>query len=225
MTLCKCGCGEAVKKGNMFIHGHNMKGSKRFFTKEHKQKISISRQGKFTGEKNPFYGKTHTDKTKKKISRKGCTLSTDHKIKISNSLKGSKNPFYGKNHTRSTKQKLKNKWAESIENGDRCGQNHPNWKGGISDQGYCSIFSSKEFRKIILERDGYQCLNPSCLKKHSRLTVHHIDYNKKHCWPMNLITLCVSCNSVANFERQWHESWYSAIVKRRYNGNPNSRTY
>jgi len=41
MTLCKCGCGEAVKKGNMFIHGHNMKGSKRIFTKASPDKENL----------------------------------------------------------------------------------------------------------------------------------------------------------------------------------------
>lgn len=28
MELCKCGCGEKVKKGNLFVHGHNRRGSK-----------------------------------------------------------------------------------------------------------------------------------------------------------------------------------------------------
>ncbi len=225
MVLCKCECGNETKKGNKFIHGHNMKGQKRVFTEEHKQKISTSRKGNFTGEENSFYGKTHTDEVKKKISRLGCKLTLSHRNKISNSLMGAKNPFHGKNHTLPTKQKLKNKWKESIENGDRCGSNHPNWKGGISDHGYCSIFSNDDFRNMIFERDGHQCLNPSCLKKHTQLSIHHIDYNKKHCEPSNLITICISCNSIANFERSWHESWYSAIVKRRYNGNSSSRTY
>ena len=194
-------------------------------SEEHKQRISKARKGKFTGNNNPFFGKKHTDETKKKISRKVCTLSEDHKKKISSSLLGNKNPFFGKHHTEITKQKLKNKWTEAIEDGNRCGSNHPNWKGGISDNGYCSNFSNDDFRGMIFKRDGYKCLNPSCLKKSSRLTIHHIDYHKKHCELSNLITICVSCNSIANFEREWHESWYSAIVKRRYNGNSSSRTY
>ena len=194
-------------------------------TKEHRENISKSRVGKFTGNKNPFFGKKHTDETKEKISRKGCKLSDAHKQKISSALRGNNNPFFGKNHTKKTKQKLKDKWTDAIENGNRCGPNHPNWKGGISNNGYCQIFTNNDFRTMIFERDLYQCLNPSCLKKSSRLTIHHIDYDKENCTPCNLITLCVSCNSMANFERSWHKEWYSAIIERRYNGNTSSGTY
>ena len=35
---------------------------------EHKQKLSDAKQGRYNGAKNPFYGKTHTDETKQKIS-------------------------------------------------------------------------------------------------------------------------------------------------------------
>lgn len=42
----------------------------------------------FSGEKNPFYGKHHSDETKKKISknRKGKCAGENH-------------PFYGKKHS------------------------------------------------------------------------------------------------------------------------------
>lgn len=43
MKPCECGCGEIAK--NRFIHGHNSNGIT-----------------------NPFYGKSHTDETKSKIS-------------------------------------------------------------------------------------------------------------------------------------------------------------
>jgi len=191
-----------------------LKGIKR--SKEVRYKLSNIAK-KRTGKNNPFFGKTHSEETKKKISRKGVTLTESHKKKISEALKGAKNPFYGKNHTKSTKQKLKDRWIISIENGERCGPNHPNWKGGISNQGYCSVFSNDDFRNMIFERDGYQCLNPTCSKKYKRLTIHHIDYDKKNCDPYNLITLCVSCNSIANFDRKWHENWFNAIVERRKN--------
>jgi group I intron endonuclease len=49
----------------------------------------------FSGKGNPFYGKHHTDETKKKISenRKGKTAGEAH-------------PFYGKHHTDETKNKI-----------------------------------------------------------------------------------------------------------------------
>ena len=56
---------------------------------EIKQKISNSKKGKFKGEQNSFYGKKHTEKTKKILSeyRKGLKLSEQTKTKISNSNK------------------------------------------------------------------------------------------------------------------------------------------
>jgi len=113
----------------------------------------------------------------------------------------------------------------SGENGSRCptcwkinnyGCNHPNWKGGISKEPYCEIFSDKDFKEYIKHRDGYKCLNPCCSKNYKYLAIHHIDYNKRNCKQDNLITICLSCNSKANIDREWHTSWYRAIMKQRY---------
>lgn len=64
-------------------------------TEETKKKISVM-ASKRVGELNPFYGKTHTKETKKKISeaKKGR-------------FAGELNPFYGKVHTEETKQKIR----------------------------------------------------------------------------------------------------------------------
>ena len=50
---------------------------------------------KFSGENNPFYGKHHTEETKKKISeaRKGKTQGENH-------------PFYGKHHSQESLNKI-----------------------------------------------------------------------------------------------------------------------
>jgi len=37
---------------------------------------------------------------------------------------------------------------------------------------------------------------------HKKLSVHHIDYNKYNLNPDNLITLCVSCHSKTNHNRE-----------------------
>ena len=112
----------------------------------------------------------------------------------------------------------------SFHNGTRCpicayiklsGKNSPHWKGGISCEPYCQDWT-KEYKEFIKERDSYKCLNPNCWKKDKVLTVHHIDYNKKNCGPENLITICRSCNSRANTDREWHKAWYQTIMYKRY---------
>ena len=110
------------------------------------------------------------------------------------------------------------------KNGYRCptcyslnnfGENHPNWKGGISCEPYCKDWT-KEYKKYIKDRDGNKCLNPDCWKTDKRLHIHHINYNKQDCDQENLITLCGSCNVRANFNRDWHTAWYKAIINKRY---------
>jgi len=176
------------------------------------------------GEKNPFYNKKHSSKSKELMSinnaakrpevRKKMSDSAKERIKkfpiVRNDTKGSKNGMYGKKHSIETKKiwSLKRKGIFS-------GEKNPNWKGGISCEPYCFEWSFRDFKDFIKERDGYKCLNPCCNRNYLRVCLHHIDYNKKNCCPNNLITLCVSCNSKANTNREWHESWYKAIVLKR----------
>lgn len=56
-------------------------------TKEAKRNMSASRQGRFVGQNNHFYGKTHTPKTKRHMSR------------LASQRIGDKNPFYGRRHS------------------------------------------------------------------------------------------------------------------------------
>jgi len=107
-----------------------------------------------------------------------------------------------------------NKIKLSINNS---GPNCNFWKGGISYEPYCYEWIPS-FKEIIKERDGFKCLNPYCTDGKG-LTVHHINYNKKHCKKENLITICRSCNSKANKDRRWHKKWYQTILFRRYNYN------
>lgn len=116
-------------------------------------------------------------------------------------------------------------WHNWKTNGARCmeckcekmfAEGNPNWKGGIACEPYCDVWLDKDFKESIKQRDGYKCMNPYCSGKHKRLSIHHIDYDKKNCNPNNLITLCVSCNSRANKDTKWHRAWYQAIMAKRY---------
>lgn len=92
------------------------------------------------------------------------------------------------------------------------GENHYNWKGGISCEPYCDAWKDKEYKNSIKERDNYKCQNPDCWGTSNRLAIHHIDYNKKNCGPDNLITLCNSCNARANHNREWHKEFYTKLM-------------
>jgi hypothetical protein len=78
----------------------------RLVTYEEKMKISNALKGRFCGNKNPFYGKTHTEENKKKFSRKGSKHSIETKLLMSESRTGSKNIFYGKKHSEETIVKM-----------------------------------------------------------------------------------------------------------------------
>ena len=99
---------------------------------------------------------------------------------------------------------------------DTFGPDNPNWKGGISCEPYCFEWSSKEFKDLIKERDNYVCQNPDCRNNSKRLCVHHIDYNKKNCTTNNLITLCTSCNTRANYDREWYIGYYKILMRKKY---------
>lgn len=95
------------------------------------------------------------------------------------------------------------------------GDNHPLWRGGISNDSYCDAWADKEYKKDIMSRDNNICQNPYCYKHDRVLAIHHIDYDKKNCHPSNLITVCRSCNAMANKDRSWHNEWYKIINKNR----------
>jgi HNH endonuclease. len=98
---------------------------------------------------------------------------------------------------------------------NQSGANHYNWKGGISNGSYCDAWSDKEYKLDIKLRDNYTCQNFLCNSKSSKLVIHHIDYNKSNCHPSNLITICNGCNAAANHSRDWHQSFYTELMKRK----------
>lgn len=90
------------------------------------------------------------------------------------------------------------------------GAHNPNWKGGIANEPYAANWLTQ--RKKVLKRDGRKCRNPLCFGNGGRITVHHIDYNKMNCGEDNLITVCTSCNSRANFDRPIWTMLYTSLL-------------
>jgi len=100
-------------------------------------------------------------------------------------------------------------------------EKHSNWKGGISCLPYALDFN-KCLKNKIKERDNYKCM---CCGVHNiegvkvKLCIHHIDYNKLNSNDKNLITLCYSCNSKVNFNREyWNTIFNGIMIERSKNG-------
>ena len=79
------------------------------------------------------------------------------------------------------------------------------WKGGISYEPY-SVDWTETLKRAIRERDHYICQ----ICNENGWIVHHIDYNKKNCNPDNLITLCSSCHTRTNHNRNFWIAYFYA---------------
>jgi len=154
------------------------------------------------GEANPAKRKSVREKISKK--RKNVKLSPETRKKISkHKIEWFKNEENRRRFIKAmNREDVKSKFSE---------KNCHFWKGGISNDPYCSIFTNKEFREMIYKRDNYTCQNCGItrhlsLKIYSQnLHIHHIDYDKKNCDTRNCITTCCRCNTKANSYR-W--MWY-----------------
>lgn len=138
------------------------------------------KENPFTKEKNPFYGKKHTEEYRKTSSekRKGKRAYNDEQFKKQN--------------------------ENCLRNED-----HPNWRGGVSNQPYPFGFN-KVLKESIKNRDEYKC--GICNKETQKLAIHHIDYDKNNIILDNLISLCYSCHSKTNYNREcWIEFFNKKI--------------
>jgi len=126
---------------------------------------------------------------------------------------------------RDASNRLKKRWREDSEYRKKMtrmmeGENSPSWLGGISFEPY-SIEFNNQLRELIRYRDSYKCQlcgMPEC-ENNRKLSIHHIDYNKKNSKPNNLITLCISCNSKVNFNRDKWEIYFEKKIKKVMNQN------
>lgn len=113
--------------------------------------------------------------------------------RLSESLRGNKPWNKGK-------KGLQKAWNKGIT-----GEKSTSWKGGLSFEPYSPEWTDV-LKEMIRERDNYTC--QLCGKK--GYPIHHIDYNKKNCNPDNLITLCKSCHTKTNWNR---EKWKALFQK------------
>ena len=188
------------------------KGKK--LSEEHKRKIGKASKGK-TYEQ--LYGKERAriEKEKRWLGKK----NSEHSKRMS----GSNHPLYGKHFSNKSRNLMSKTRKQGIEDGriiiwqkglthiiDKRilgGENASNWRGGKSFEPYTPEFN-EALKKQIRKRDKYIC--QLCGEKNSK-TVHHKDYIKINCKENNLITLCNSCNSKVNYNRQWWIDYFLEI--------------
>lgn len=161
-----------------------------------KNKLRESHKGKFIGRLNPFWGKHHTSETKD-INRQ-----KHFKGKIINC-------FICNKEFKVAPSKLKfhrfcSRKCYFIFNK---GEKHHNWKGGVSNAPYSFDFT-EELKMLIRKRDNFQCR----LCKKPAVIIHHIDYDKNNSNSNNLITLCQSCHSQTNFNRNYWKQFLEKII-------------
>lgn len=168
-------------------------------------------------------GKEFADEFRQKMSK----LSSENNPstfpgvakKISNGLKsylknnptvrlGKNNSFYGKHHSAKTKEYLsQSKIGKQSYNKEQLlkqnqntpkKENHPNWRGGISNGEYGLEFNNKLKTYI---KSFYNLTCRLCNATNTPLDVHHIDYNKKNNLFENLVPLCKHCHGKTNYDR------------------------
>jgi len=171
--------------------------------------ISSGKKQKSCGCMNSFFTskynkkRIYTEKTKQKISKSARERFQNPKNHPLYGKLGIFNPRYGQKHTEIAKQKISE--ACRLEK-------HWNWQNGKSFEPYSPEFN-KEKKTQVLERDNYKCQNPNCEHLSEGLDVHHIDYNKQNNSLDNLTTLCDSCHTKTNFNRQYWIDYYSKIME------------
>lgn len=130
-------------------------------TPEELSNIISNLNRKRTGDKNPFYGKTHTEETRQKLREKNSGKNNywygkkrpDHGEKVSKALKGkSKKPEHIKSMSESRKGNIykKYKWKLKHNDNEIVIENLKNWCKE-KKYNYNSFYSGKEY-------DGYKLI-------------------------------------------------------------------
>jgi hypothetical protein len=100
-------------------------------------------------------------------------------------------------------------------------ENNPNWQGGISFEPYSKDFND-ELKNFIREYDGYKCQICGIKQNGRKLSIHHIDYNKKNNDEENLISLCLTCHMKTNFNREYWIEYFKPIMASKYSAPDSS---
>lgn len=111
--------------------------------------------------------------------------------------------------------KFKETWAKRLLTYKS--SDHPNWQGGKSFEPYPVSFNNS-LKRYIADRDNHTC--QLCGKTENevgyKLCKHHIDYDKNNCDEKNLISLCRSCHTTTDFNREFWTLVFQELISQIY---------
>ena len=144
------------------------------------------------GKNNPFYGKHHTEETKRKMSEKHRNISVETRGKMRKAKLGKKQSLETRRKRSETQR----------------GEKSYRWKGGIygtERHRKMTQYEYRHWRKSVFERDNYTCR--ICGRRGCFLNAHHInswnDYPQYRYDIKNGITICIEHHKL--FEKMRRE--------------------
>ena len=165
-------------------------------------------------------------KTQIKITKNYCCVDCGNLISyptaiygngrcVSCKAQGNLHPLFGSKMTVLVKSKI-----SSALIGRFTGTESPNYIHGESNYPHPLEFNNN-LKLKIRERDNHTCQSCEVIETKHRsksgrgLSVHHIDYIKENCTEDNLISLCDSCHSKSNRNRDYWFAYYTFIMENR----------
>ena len=224
IRFCGCQCGGfkevLVNSTWKYFAGHNLRVKNPMERLEAVTKMANTKRGRTkenhsgtAAQAEKMRGRTKenypgvAERSKKMIGRK---QSKEERVKRVKTRRNNGNPW----HSEETKRKIgKGNFGNNNGMFGKCGELHPNWRGGIANSPY-SLEFNEELKESIRQRDNYACqickLTQEQLGK--TLSIHHIDYNKENSCEDNLVSLCNRCHAATNSNRTY---WIKVFKERR----------
>jgi hypothetical protein len=195
------------------------------------------------GERNPMFGKHHSEETREKMRKanigKPKSAITLEKLRLANIGKQSKekNPMFGKHHSEEAREKMRKaklgkyngknnpnfgkrhskETCEKIRltNSGKTGERNGNWKGGVSFSPYCEKFDKKR-RKAVREFFNNLCICTGEPQYTRALSVHHIDHDKEQGCngkPFNLVPMSSEHHSKEIYNEEEYKQYINKTLR------------
>lgn len=192
---------------------------------EVKKKISEANHGKKSTVGSFKKGHSVSAEVREKLSKssegKHHSQLTEFKSGIIPWNKGKKRPEISGDSNPSKRPEVRKKISEANHNNksrlgmhnspehcrniskSKMGELNPIWNGGTSFLPYCRKFNNT-LKERVRDRDNRTCQLCNEKENGTKLSVHHIHYDKENCYP-DLIAVCRKCNTKVNSNREYYE--------------------